>query len=286
MNAFRPVMLAVAAVVRPKPLCLRGSQSPSPSNPYNAFRSPFMLTSGSETRTRPAGSATLVPNEGDPNGPRWDCPSSWSTLRRRCGRSAGPDYPGIGQVTHVENRTVLSKGVPGVQMPALDHYMEGSVDLPTTRPVEARVRWAEQSRLRTRRRVSGNTRRPLMRWILFALALVACEDGPTTGPTPEPPLVPRVSDIKLPDLILGVGNAVVILDVSVLFTGDPFTFSASSSDTTVVAVLLTPPPFERSPSYRLTISALAPGVAEVRVQADGYEGSWAAQTSHVTVIPR
>ncbi len=149
----------------------------------------------------------------------------------------------------------------------------------------------------TKRRMTGNTWRPpaamappgaglLMRWLLFALALAACEDGPTRGaPPPEPPQAPRESDIKLPDLIVGVGDVVVLLDVSVLFTGDPFTFSANSSDTTVVAVLLTPPPLERTPSYRLTISALAPGVAQVRVQADGYQGSWAAQTSHVTVIP-
>ena len=75
--------------------------------------------------------------------------------------------------------------------------------------------------------------------------------------------------MEFPDLTIKTGQAVIVLDVKVLFTGPiqyAYTYTASSSDTTVVGV-------ELSDAQRLTIHSLMPGKADVTVTAREPEGS-------------
>ena len=80
---------------------------------------------------------------------------------------------------------------------------------------------------------------------------------------------PRASDIALPDQVLTVGRALTISKAESLFwDDDPLTLTATSSDTTVVAVSLA----IEEDSYSLTFEAWSLGIATVSIVATEPEG--------------
>ena len=117
--------------------------------------------------------------------------------------------------------------------------------------------------------------------LIVALALASClwacatEKGfVVNGPPPPPPITPpEATDVEFPDLTIEAGQAVIVPDVKVLFTGPiqyAYTYTAASSDTTVAGV-------ELSDAQRLTIDGFMPGTADVTVTArepDGPPGSF------------
>ena len=80
---------------------------------------------------------------------------------------------------------------------------------------------------------------------------------------------PRVSAVELPDQVLTIGRPLTISRAENLFwDDDPLTLSATSSDTTVVAVSMA---FEEG-SYSLTFDPRSPGMATVSIVATEPEG--------------
>lgn len=104
--------------------------------------------------------------------------------------------------------------------------------------------------------------------VLAALVLGSCERAIINGyPPPNQP--PERSAVELPDQVLTVGRALTISKAENLFwDDDTLTLTATSSDTTVVAVSLA---LEEG-SYSLTIDPLSPGVASVAIVATEPEG--------------
>ena len=80
---------------------------------------------------------------------------------------------------------------------------------------------------------------------------------------------PQASAVELPDQVLTVGRPLTISKAENLFwDDDPLTLTATSSDTTVVAVSLA---IEEG-SYSLTFEARSPGMATVSIVATEPEG--------------
>lgn len=80
---------------------------------------------------------------------------------------------------------------------------------------------------------------------------------------------PQVSSVELPDQVLTVGRPLTISKAENLFwDDDPLTLSATSSDTTVVAVSMA----SEEGSYSLTFDPRSPGMATVSIVATEPEG--------------
>lgn len=137
--------------------------------------------------------------------------------------------------------------------------------------------------------------------MMFRTALTLLAAATTTGcnacgeiingyPPPNSP--PRISSIELPDPIMTAGQSLTISGAETLFADDdPLTLTATSSDTTVVAVSLIRVDY----TYSLILDALSPGTAEVSVVAtepmgdgsgDEYQpsGRSVTRTINVTVV--
>ena len=134
---------------------------------------------------------------------------------------------------------------------------------------------------------------PLLFALLVSTWAGACTDGDitssTTPPPPPPNEPPRASWIPLADLILEVGSSVTVLDSETLFwDNDHLTIAAESSDPALVAVAIDPGGPVISTSYKLTVLAVAPGVAVViltATEAERVSPLSAARDFKVTVIP-
>lgn len=101
---------------------------------------------------------------------------------------------------------------------------------------------------------------------LAGIVLAGCYEVNGYPPPNQPP---RVSAIELPDQVLTVGRPLTISKAENLFwDDDPLTLTATSSDTTVVAVSLA---IEEG-SYSLTFEARSPGMATVSIVATEPEG--------------
>ena len=141
------------------------------------------------------------------------------------------------------------------------------------------------------------SRTPLTLVALLAVATInGCREGccgPINGYPLPPNGPPRASQVEFPDPTLTAGRSLTVSGVESLFQDDdPLTLSATSSDTTVVAVSMVGIDY----SYSLTFEALSPGVAEVSIVAtepmgDGSQddqqplGRSATGTVNVTVVP-
>ena len=124
---------------------------------------------------------------------------------------------------------------------------------------------------------------------LAGIVLAGCYEVNGYPPPNQPP---RVSAIELPDQVLTVGQSLTISGAETLFADDdPLTLTATSSDTTVVAVSLVRVDY----TYSLILDALSPGAAEVSVVAtepmgdgsqDPYQpkGRSVTRTLNVTVV--
>lgn len=109
---------------------------------------------------------------------------------------------------------------------------------------------------------------------------------------PPPNTPPRASQVEFPDQAMTVGQSLTISGAETLFTDDdPLTLTATSSDTTVVAVSLVRVDY----TYSLILDALSPGAAEVSIVAtepmgdgsqDPYQpkGRSVTRTINVTVV--
>lgn len=104
---------------------------------------------------------------------------------------------------------------------------------------------------------------------LAGLTLAGCDGGVEVNGLHFPNQPPRVSTVALPDQVMTVGRSLAISKAENLFwDDDPLTLSATSSDTTVVAVWLA---IEEG-SYSLTIHPRSPGMATVSIVATEPEG--------------
>ena len=104
---------------------------------------------------------------------------------------------------------------------------------------------------------------------LAGLTLAGCTSGIEVNGLHFPNQHPRASDLELPDQVLTVGRALTISKAENLFwDDDPLTLTATSSDTTVVAVSLA---IEEG-SYSLTSHPRSPGMATVSIVATEPEG--------------
>lgn len=112
------------------------------------------------------------------------------------------------------------------------------------------------------------SRIPLTSMALLAIAAVSgcrggCCDVIING-HPPPNAAPQASQVEFPDPTLTEGRSLTISGVESLFRDDdPLTLTATSSDTTVVAVSMVRIDY----SYSLTLDALSPGTAEVAIVA-------------------
>ena len=103
---------------------------------------------------------------------------------------------------------------------------------------------------------------------LAALVLGGCGYVEINGYLP-PNQPPRASAVDLPDQVLTVGRALTISKAENLFSDDDtLTLTATSSDTTVVAVSLA----LDEGSYSLTFDPRSPGMASVAIVATEPEG--------------
>lgn len=102
---------------------------------------------------------------------------------------------------------------------------------------------------------------------LGGLTLAGCDIEVNGYPPPNQP--PQVSAVQLPDQVLTVGRPLTISRAENLFwDDDPLTLTATSSDTTVVAVSMA---LEEG-SYSLTFDPRSPGMATVYIVATEPEG--------------
>ena len=141
-------------------------------------------------------------------------------------------------------------------------------------------------------------RTPLTLVALLAVATISgCREGccdVIINGHPPPNAPPRASQVEFPDPTLTAGRSLTVSGVESLFLDhdDPLTLTATSSDTTVVAVSMVGINY----SFSLTFDALSPGAAEVSIVAtepmgDGSQddqqpmGRSATRTVNVTVVP-
>ncbi len=104
---------------------------------------------------------------------------------------------------------------------------------------------------------------------LAGLTLAGCDRGVEVNGLYLSNLPPQASTIALPDQVMTVGRSLTISKAENLFwDDDPLTLSATSSDTTVVAVSMA---IEEG-SYSLTFHPRSPGMATVSIVATEPEG--------------
>ena len=102
---------------------------------------------------------------------------------------------------------------------------------------------------------------------LAALVLGGCEQVIINGYPPNQP--PGASAVELPDQVLTVGQALTISKADNLFSDDDsLTLTATSSDTTVLAVSMA----VEEGSYSLTLDPRSPGTATVAIVATEPDG--------------
>lgn len=111
-------------------------------------------------------------------------------------------------------------------------------------------------------------RTPLTVRALLAVAatsgLLGCGEVGING-RPPPNAPPRASEVEFSDPFMTAGQSLTVSGAESLFLDhdDPLTLTATSSDTTVVAVYMVLVDY----AYSLTLHALSPGVAEVSITA-------------------